>query len=368
MRSPLTRRPRTWHTGTVRPVGTALLGALALVLLACGGDDAATAPGTQRVVLLAYDSFVPSPDVFEPFTAETGIEVEIARSGDAGELVSKAILTAGNPEGDVLWGVDDTLLVRALEADVFVPYAAEGLDDVPERLRSLVPGNEVTPVDEGDVCVNYDIAALEALGLDPPTSFADLADERYRGLLVVQNPVTSSPGLAFMLATIAEHGDDAWLDYWRALRANDVLVVDGWSGAYYQEFTRAGGSRPLVVSYGTSPPAEIVFADPPLPEGAPPPTGVVSGTCYRQVEFAGILRGSRQVEAAQQLIDYLLSPAFQDDLPLTQFVFPANERASLPAVFTDNIVRPERSLALDPATVAEQRLTWIDQWTAAVLR
>lgn len=344
--------------------------ALALAAAACGDDSDSGAPSgtTTRVVLLAYDSFVPSPGVFDAFTEATGIEVTLAQSGDAGELVSKAILTAGNPEGDVLWGVDDTLLTRALDADLFVPYAAGGLDSVPERLRDLVPGNEATPVDEGDVCVNYDTAALEQRGLAPPSGFADLVDDDYRDLLVVQNPVTSSPGLAFMLATIAEHGEDGWLDYWRALRSNGVLVVDGWSTAYYTEFTRAGGDRPLVVSYGTSPPAEIVFAEPPLPEGSPAPTGVVAATCYRQVEFAGILRGTRHVEAAQQLIDYLLSPAFQEDLPLTQFVFPANQDAELPAVFTDNIVRPEQSLTLDPERVAQQRLAWIDEWTAAVLR
>lgn len=337
-----------------------------LIAGACGGDDGAEQPVT--LVLVAYDSFTPSPDIFDDFTAETGIRVELARSGDAGELVAKAVLTAGNPEGDVLWGVDNTLLSRALDADVFDPYASPLLAEVPERLTALVPGRQVTPVDEGDVCVNVDLAALEERGLPVPQTLDDLADPRYRSLLVVPSPATSSPGLAFLLATIDAYGDPGWQDYWRRLRANDVRVVDGWSQAYYGEFTRAGGNRPLVVSYGTSPPAEVVFAEPPLAQGAPAPTAVVLDTCFRQVEFAGVLRGSKHVEEARLLIDYLLDTRFQEDLPLTLFVYPANQRARLPDVFVQHSVRPESSRSLDPELIAANRAAWIDRWTAVVLR
>jgi thiamine transport system substrate-binding protein len=346
--------------------GAFWLGALFLLgAAACGGgsDDK---PVT--LVLLAYDSFTPSADVFDEFTAQTGIRVELARSGDAGELVAKAVLTAGNPEGDVLWGVDNTLLSRALDADLFEPHLAKGLEHVPARLRDLVPGHEVTPVDEGDVCVNVDLAALDERGLPVPETFDDLADPSYRGLLVVPSAATSSPGLAFLLATIDEYGEDGWEDYWRRLRANDVLVVDGWSEAYYGEFTRAGGDRPLVVSYGTSPPAEVIFAEPPLPADSPAPTAVVQDTCFRQVEFAGILRGSRHVDEARLLVDYLLGTRFQEDLPLTLFVYPANERAALPDVFVKHAVRPVEARSLDPDLIASRRAAWVDRWTAVVLR
>lgn len=348
--------------------------AVLMAVSACGDEETSGPNEPVTLTLLAYDSYEPSPDLFDEFTARTGITVEIARAGDAGEMVSKAVLSAGNPEGDVMWGVDNTLLSRALDAEVFVPHVAAHLDDVPPALRALVPGAEATPVDQGFVCVNADLAALADTGVDLPTSFEDLADPAYRGMLVVQSPATSSPGLAFMLATIARFGTDPdapegdWLDYWRALRANDVLVVDGWSEAYYSAFTRAGGDRPLVVSYASSPPAEVLFAEPPLEPQAPAPTAVVPDTCFHQIEFAGILRGTRHLEAARALVDELLSPRVQEDLPLTLFVEPANATAALPEVFTRYSVRPETPWSLPPADIAANRLDWIDAWTGVVLR
>jgi thiamine transport system substrate-binding protein len=352
--------------------------AAALVLAACSDDtvDDVT-PSPERpvtITLLAYDSYEPSPGLFDDFTARTGITVEIARAGDAGEMVSKAVLSAGNPEGDVMWGVDNTLLSRALDAELFVPHVAADLDDVPEALRSLVPDAQATPVDQGHVCVNADLAALDAAGVEVPQTLEDLLDPAYADMLVVSSPATSSPGLAFMLATIARFGTDPsapegdWLEYWRALRANGVLVVDGWSEAYYGEFTRAGGDRPLVLSYASSPPAEVLFSEPPLPEGAEAPTVSIDGTCFHQIEFAGILRGTRHLEAARALVDELLSPRVQEDLPLTLFVEPANSRAALPEVFTQYASRPETPWTLPPADIAANRLEWIDAWTSVVLR
>jgi thiamine transport system substrate-binding protein len=342
-------------------------------IAACGddtGDDGGDSTRPVTITLLAYDSYEPTPGLFDDFTARTGITVEIARAGDAGEMVSKAVLTAGNPEGDVMWGVDNTLLSRAVDGGVFTPYAATGLDRIPADLRSLVPGAEATPVDQGFVCVNADLAALEERDLAVPASFEDLADPRYRNQLVVQSPATSSPGLAFMLGTIAYFGTegDAWLDYWRSLRANGVQVVDGWSQAYYGEFTRAGGSRSLVVSYASSPPAEVLFAEPPLPEGAPAPTTAVPTTCFQQIEFAGVLRGTKYPDAAKALIDELISVRVQEDLPLTLFVEPVVTDATLPDVFVRHTVRPQNPLTLDPAAIAANRTAWIDAWTSVVLR
>lgn len=352
------------------PRTIARAGLAGLVLLpvatACGGDDTGDAPVT--LTLLAYDSFLVADGAFDAFTAETGITVEVALGGDAGELVSKAVLTSGNPEGDVLWGVDNTLLSRALEAEVFDTYESPRLGELRQELTELVPGHEATPVDFGDVCVNYDVAALEARGLEPPRGFDDLISPDYRDLLVVPSPATSSPGLAFLLATVAEFGDPGWQDWWRSLRANGVLVVDGWSQAYYEEFTRAGGDRPLVVSYGSSPPAEVLFAEPPLPEGAPAPTGVVPTTCFRQVEFAGVLRGTDHPEEARQLVDYLVSASFQAQLPETLFVYPANRLVELPPTFAQHTVVPEQALTVDPSRIAANRQQWVDEWTTIVLR
>lgn len=345
------------------PLPVLVVAGLTAGLVACGGDDADT------VTLVTYDSF-PAPDpenplyeAFAEFTAETGIEVEVLIAGDTGTMLSKAELTAGNPEGDVMWGVDNTFLSRAVDAGVFEPYEAEGLDLVPDEFTELVPGNEATPVDFGDVCVNYDVAALADLGVEPPSSLTDLADPAYAGLLTVQNPATSSPGLAFLLGTIAEFGEDGWQDYWTRLVDNDVEVVDSWTTAYYESFSYAGGERPLVVSYGSSPPFEVLFAaEPP----ATPPTAVVEDTCFRQVEFAGVLAGTDAPDAARELVDFLLSERFQREVPMNLFVFPANETVELDPAFVEYAAIPETSRSLDPAAIDANRADWIDEWTSIV--
>ncbi len=232
----------------------------------------------------------------------------------------------------------------------------------------LDPEHRVTPIDRGDVCLNLDRAWFARRGLGPPRSLEDLADPRYRGLLVVENPATSTPGLAFLLATVARFGEPGWQDYWRRLRANDVLVVDGWEEAYTVRFSGAGGSRgnrPVVVSYASSPPAEVLFRTP-RPEEAP--TAVVEESCYRQIEFAGVLRGARNEEGGRELIDFLLSKRFQEDVPLQMFVFPVNREATLPPEFVRFAVVPERPLELPPADVEANRERWVDEWTRIVLR
>lgn len=332
-------------------------------LVACGDDTA------DVVTLVTYDSFpAPDPDnplhqAFAEFTADTGIEVEVLIAGDTGTMLSKAELTAGNPEGDVMWGVDNTFLSRAIDAGVFEPYEASGLEQIPDDFLELVPGDEATPVDFGDVCVNYDVAALEQLGLAPPTTFDDLTDPAYAGLLTVENPATSSPGLAFLMGTVAEYGTDGWQDYWSRLVENDVEVVDSWTTAYYESFSYAGGDRPLVVSYGSSPPFEVLFSTEPLDTA---PTAVVEGTCFRQVEFAGVLAGTEAPEAARQLVDFLVSERFQREIPMNLFVFPANESVELDPAFLEYAAIPETSRSLDPATIDANRAAWIDEWTTIV--
>lgn len=346
-----------------RSLSLSLFGVFALAVTASScGDDSSSTP--ERLVLVAYDSFTPPEGAFDAFTTATGIEVEIAVGGDAGELVAKAALTAGNPEGDVLWGVDNTLLSRALDAEVFDPYVSKAhpLD------ASLVAAgaDTVTPVDFGDVCVNYDIATLESLGLPAPDSFDDLADPAYSGLLVVPSATSSSPGLAFLLATVAQFGDE-WPDYWSRLVANDLLVVDGWSDAYYTAFSRYGGDRPLVLSYASSPPAEVLLADPPLPADAAAPTGVVTSTCFRQVEFAGVLRGTDHVDAARLLVDYLVSDQFQSLLPESLFVYPANSATALPDSFLRYAPEVTSPLVLDSTVIAANRTSWLETWSEIAL-
>jgi len=341
--------------------------AVPALLLACSLAAASCAGGSDdTVVLLTHESFVLTEEAAEAFRAETGLSVEVLKAGDAGAVLNQAILTAGNPVADVIFGIDTTFLSRALDADLLVPYESPALGTV---VPGLAAGPLVTPITFGDVCLNYDRAAFDD-GLPPPSRLEDLADPAYRDMTVVQDPATSSPGLSFLLATIARFGDEGgytWRDYWADLAANGVEVASGWEDAYYGSFSGSGsgGTRPIVVSYASSPPAEVLFAETPLTEA---PTAIVTDGCFRQVEYAGILQGTDREVNARLLVDFLLSPEFQEDVPLTMFVFPAVAGTPLPPEFIEHAVVPDAPLALDPEAIETGREAWIEQWAQIVLR
>jgi thiamine transport system substrate-binding protein len=343
---------------------------IGLTLLLCVSSVSAQQDNT--LILLTHDSFNVSESVLAQFTEETGITVEILRAGDTGVLVNQSILSRDNPLGDVLFGVDNTFLSRALAADLFVPYESPLLQNVADEFKVDVE-NRVTPIDYGDVCLNYDAAYFAENNLPVPQTLVDLVDPAYRGLLVVENPATSSPGLAFLLTTVSVFGTTdgyTYLEYWADLVNNDVLVVDDWTTAYYTEFSGSAesvGQRPLVVSYASSPPVEVYFMEQP-PESAP--TGVITApqTCFRQIEFAGILQGTGQIEQAQQFIDFMLSETFQDDVPLQMFVYPVNPEAELPEIFTEYSQIAEAPVTMPIEEIEANRETWIQAWTETVLR
>jgi thiamine transport system substrate-binding protein len=346
-----------WHKAAVG----ALCAAVVLAAGACGGGES-----PNEVVLVTHDSFVMSDELRKAFEDESGLTLEILQAGDAGEVVAKALLTAGNPQGDVLFGIDNNLLSRALDGDLFESYESPALQTVDDRYV-LDPEHRVTPIDHGEVCLNYDKAWFADRGIEPPRSLDDLLRPAYRKLLVVENPATSTPGLAFMLATIAKYGDPGWESYWRALRANGVQVVDGWEEAYNVRFSGSAGKgdRPIVVSYASSPPAEVIFAKP-RPKDAP--TAVVEASCFRQVELAGVLRGAPNEDGARKLVDFMLSKRFQEAIPLAMFVFPVNRDAVLPPEFERYAAVPASPLELSPAEIGANRERWVDTWTRIVLR
>ncbi len=344
-----------------------LLVALLLGAAACGGEGEEAAERPAVVRLMTHDSFDISAGLLADFEAETGIRVEVFKAGDGGEALNKAILAKGAPLADVFFGVDNTFLSRALENDIFLPYESPLLADVTNSLK-LDPDNRALPVDYGDICLNYDVAWFAERGLNPPDALADLVDPALAGLTVVANPATSTPGLGFLLATIDSFGEDGYLDYWQQLVDNDVLVVDGWETAYYSHFTAASeGDRPIVVSYASSPVAEVFFAEEP-PTTAPTAAVVADGTCFRQIEFVGILRGTAVEEEARRLVDFMLDRRFQEDIPLKMFVYPANQTAEMPDVFTTHSRVPAAPAQLDPARIAANREAWINAWTEVVLR
>ena len=323
-------------------------------------------PEATEVVLMTHDSFAISDTLLETFKTETGITIRHFPAGDAGAMINQAILTTDNPLADVIFGVDNNFLARALEAGVFVEYRSPRLDAVPDELE-IDP--RVTPIDFGDVCINWDKGRLAEAGVAPPRTLLDLTDPVYRGMLVVEHPGTSSPGLAFLYSTIAhfgETGEYTWTDYWADLRDNDVLVASGWEEAYYSYYTAASdGDRPMVVSYASSPPFEVIFAEEPIDT---PLSGVMTEGCFRQIEYAGIVAGTEVREAAEQVVDLLLSTRFQNDIPLSMFVFPANEDATLPPAFIEHAIVPTDPLSLPSGEIDENVRRWIQEWTEVIDR
>lgn len=333
---------------------------LVLFLTACSSE-----PATLNVMV--HDSFVISTDVVAEFENTNKVKVNFILSGDAGSMLNKAILTKDAPIADVLYGVDNTFLSRALSESIFEAYDSPLLEQIPDQFE-LDPGHQALPVDFGDVCINYDKSYFDDKGLKVPAFLEDLIKPEYEGLLVVENPATSSPGLAFLLATIAEFGPDGYLTYWQQLKDNGLVVVNDWNTAYYTNFSGSSGKglQPMVVSYGTSPAAEVIFSDPKVDE-APTASLVGKNMCFRQIEFVGILKGSKNRALAEKFVDYMLSKRFQEDIPLNMFVFPANESAILPEEFTEFVQVPGQPAVLSADQISANRELWMEAWRALML-
>jgi len=346
-----------------------------LVLSACAAP--ATPPSTPTVtptagpvtlMVMTHDSFAAGEAVIAEFERQNNVKLSFLKSGDAGAVVNRAILSKDTPLADVLYGVDNAFLSRALDAGIFEQYNSPQLAAISSEFK-LDPQNRALPVDFGDVCINYDKAYFDQKKLQVPQSLEDLEKPEYKGLLVVENPATSSPGLAFLLATVAHFGQQGYLDYWKALRSNDVAVVNGWEIAYYTNFSGSSGkgAQPMVVSYNTSPAAEVVFATQPIDSS---PTASINGpdTCFRQIEFVGILKGTHQRALAEKFIDYMLDVSFQQDMPLQMYVYPVNPKAGLPEVFQKYAQLPSQPARLDPDQIAKNRDAWIQAWNGVVLK
>lgn len=330
---------------------------------------AACAPeGPATLTVMTHDSFAISEEVVATFEQANNVQVTFLASGDTGAALNKAVLTKDAPLADVFYGVDNTFLSRALEAEIFEPYQSSALADVPAAFQ-LDSTHQLTPVDFGDVCINYDKTYFEEQNLQVPSTLEGLMRNEYNGLLAVENPATSSPGLAFLLATVAHFGDPGYLDFWVTLRDNGLVVVNDWETAYYTNFSASSGQgpQPMVVSYGSSPPAEVIFAETPLDE-APTASIVGADTCFRQIEFVGILKGTQNRALAEKFVDFMLSQDFQEDMPLQMFVFPVNQNATLPDEFVQYAQIPDQPAQLDPAEIAANREAWIQAWTETVLR
>ena len=339
-----------------------------MLLAACSPQATATRSAEpQTLTVMAHDSFSVSEGVVKSFEEANNAKLVFLKSGDAGAALNKAILTKDAPLADVLFGVDNTFLSRALEGDIFEAYESPALSEIPDTFK-LDDSNRALPVDYGDVCINYDKTYFANNNLAVPQSLEDLTRPEYKSLLVMENPATSSTGLAFLLATTAHFGD-SFTEYWQALKENGVVVVDGWETAYYTNFSASSGHgpQPMVVSYGTSPAVEVVFAEKPMDDA---PTASILGpdTCFRQIEFVGILKGTENRALAEKFVDFMLSKQFQEDVPLQMYVYPVHPQAALPDEFTKYAQAPEQAAALAPDLIAEKRDAWIQAWTDVVMQ
>ncbi|WP_203338436.1 thiamine ABC transporter substrate-binding protein [Nocardioides limicola] len=347
----------------------ALVAITALVASGCAADPEPTPdPGGATetggtVVLLTHDSFSLPDELVAEFEAATGYTLDQRGSGNAGELTNGLVLAAGNPQGDVVFGVDNTFASRALAEGVFDPYRP----DLPAGVADhLLPGDEdeaLTPVDTGSVCVNIDTVWFAENDVVPPATLEDLLDPAYEGLFVLPGATTSSPGMAFLLATIAEYGE-RWPDYWTALLANDAKLTSGWSDAYFVEFTQGGGdnaSRPIVLSYDSSPAFTIG-------DDGESTTAALLHTCFRQVEYAGVLAGADNPEGARAVVDWLLSTEVQSALPTSMYVFPVRSDVDLPEDWASHAEQPSETLAVDPAEITANRQQWLTTWTELISR
>ncbi|ONI86140.1 thiamine ABC transporter substrate-binding protein [Saccharothrix sp. ALI-22-I] len=328
------------------------------LLTACSVTTSNQPAGERVVTLVTHDSFALTPALLEQFKTDTGITIKPLASGDAGEMTNKLVLTKDVPIGDVAFGVDSTFASRALKEGVFAEYASPEAEKGAQRYR-LDPPNRLHAVDVGDVCLNIDVAAFKDIG--EPTQYADLADPKYKDMLVVEDPATSSPGLAFLLGTIAAFGEDGWADYWGKLKANGVKVVSGWEEAYTQDFSGSSGKgpRPIVVSYASSPSAEIG-------DDGTPRTKALLDTCYRQVEYAGVLNGAKNAEDAKKVVDFLLGEKVQADVPGTMYVYPSREGVALPEAWTKAAPLPATARSLPADQVDANRERWVQQWRTLV--
>lgn len=319
------------------------------------------AAASGEVTVVTHDSFAVPDDVLADFEASSGLEVTFVAPGDAGALVNQLILTKDAPLGDVVFGVDNSFASRAIDEGVFADYASS-VPAAADAAEYAVGGSSaLTAIDYSDVCFNYDIGWFESSGLDVPGSLADLADPAYAGLVSVTNPATSSPGLALLLASVAEFGVDGWESFWTDLAANDLRVTASWSDTYFVDYSvpNYGGDYPLVLSYASSPPAEVIDGE--------PTSAALLDTCFRQVEYAGVLAGAANPAAGEAVIDWLLSDEFQASVPENMYVYPVSSQVEVPADWAEYAPLAAEPLTLDPAAISEGRDEWIDTWTSIVL-
>ncbi|MEI2731091.1 MAG: thiamine ABC transporter substrate-binding protein [Dermatophilaceae bacterium] len=319
---------------------------------------------TTAVTVATHDSFAVSDALLAAFTAKTGCVVTVLKSGDAGQLTNKLVLTKSAPIADAVYGIDNAFAGRAVKEGVLAAYRPTLPAGADAHLLTGAGAGQLTPVDFGDVCVNVDSQWFAAKGTAAPVTLDDLVKPEYKGLFVTPGASTSSPGFAFLLATVGKYGASGWADYWRKLVANDTKITAGWTDAYMVDFSGGDGkgARPIVLSYASSIPFTIPKG------GTTPTTAALLDTCFRQVEYAGVLAGAKNPEGAKAFVAYLLTTPVQASIPESMYVYPVAKEVALPADWATWAKIAPTPYAVSPQTIDANRDAWLRQWTDLTTR
>ena len=296
--------------------------ACTLVLAGCKKSDPARA---NEVIVYTYDSFSgewgSGPEIARLFEEKYGIKVTYADCGDSGQILSKAVLEKADPYADVLIGLDNNLSAQAAESGVLLEYKPQNADTLISKDLSdeLNNGGKwlLTPYDYSHFAMIYDSLS----DIPAPTSLEDLTNEVYSKKIILMDARTSTVGLGFEAWVKAIYQDKAD-DYMKRLEPSILTVAPGWSVGYGM-FT--DGEAPLCISYTTSPAYHVEYD-----EGDRFKALVFEQGHVRQIEGAGIVKGTKNLKGAKLFMDFLISDEAQNIIPLTQWMFPANKNIELP--------------------------------------
>jgi len=320
--------------------------------------------GTEKLVVYTYSSFASwgaAPFIEEAFEKKHDVDVQFVATGDARMMLTKLLTEreAGRPGADVFVGVGSVDLSMARGEDLFVPLTGEDIPNLASVREDLLidPTNSLIPYEHSYVTLVYDSQVLAVE--DVPLTFEQLLDPKYKKMLILEDPRTSSVGLAFLLWTIHQYGDPGYLDYWRKLLPNVLTITQGWSAAYDLFLAR---EAPIVVSFSTDTAYSVIE------EGsARYKVMLLNSQGYRSIYLMGIVKGTKQQGLCKELLDFVLSPEVQERISTTEWMFPANRKTLLPVLFYQNAVFPPDPVMVPSERIGENLDRWLLEWAGIIV-